>query len=95
MANPLPKDNYHGRIAYVRLNSTNALDVIKLISKNTGTDSDYESKIGLHILGLIDYIDLYATTDSKGRINFVMRDKDKNALATLVGELSTIVSIFN
>ena len=95
VANPLPKDNYHGRIAYVRLNSTNALDVIKLVSKNTGTDNDYESKIGLHILGLIDYIDLYATTDSKGRINVVMRDKDQNALATLVGELSTIVSIFN
>lgn len=92
---PLEKENYRGRFAYIRFNSTNALDVIKLYAKNTGEDDSYEFKMGMHILGLIDYMELYATTDQKAKLSIVMRDKDKNALATFVGEISNIVRIFN
>ncbi|MBR1838447.1 MAG: DUF4836 family protein [Bacteroidaceae bacterium] len=92
---PIDKDYLHGRIAYVRFNSTNALDVAKLMAKNTGEENDYETKIGLHVLGLIDYLDFYATTDYKAKLNVVMRDKDKNALASFVEEFTTLINIFS
>ncbi len=93
--NPINKDVFHGRCAYCYFNSTNALDIVKLWAKNNNQADDYEFKIGTHVLGQIDYAEFYTTTEQKCKLKIVMRDKDKDGLATFFSEITNIVNIFS
>lgn len=91
--NPISKDTFHGRSVYMRFNSTNAIEIVRLIAKNNGDDNSYDFKIGMNVMEQINYAELYVTTDQKAKLCIKMRNEDKNGLATLVGVLANIASL--